>query len=58
MLSRLHTLNPPLALAFPRCSHSATQNPEEENNHGTPDKSKVPQADLPMTTGLHNLNQR
>jgi hypothetical protein len=57
-LSRLHTLDPPpLALAFPRSSHPATSDPEQENNQGTPDKSQVPQAN-PPTTGLHNSNQR
>jgi hypothetical protein len=56
-LSRLYTLDPLLALAFPRSSHSATPDPEQENNQRTPDKSQVPQADLP-TTGLHNSNQR
>jgi hypothetical protein len=28
---------PPLALAFPRSSHSATPDPEQENNQRTPD---------------------
>jgi hypothetical protein len=27
-LNRLHTLDPPLALAFPRSSHSATLDPK------------------------------
>jgi hypothetical protein len=31
-LSRLHTLDPPLALAFPRSSHTATIDSEQENN--------------------------
>jgi hypothetical protein len=31
-LSRLHTLDPPLALAFLRDSHSATRDLEQENN--------------------------
>jgi hypothetical protein len=44
-----------LALAFLRSIHSATSDPEQENNQGTPDKSQVPHADL-YTTGLHNLN--
>jgi hypothetical protein len=44
---------PPLALAFPRGSHSATLDPEQKNNQGTSNKSKVPQAD-PSTTRLHN----
>jgi hypothetical protein len=34
-LSRIHTLDPPLALAFPRSIHSATPDPEQENNQGT-----------------------
>jgi hypothetical protein len=39
-LSRLHTPPPlpPLALAFPRSSHSATVDSEQENNQETPDK--------------------
>jgi hypothetical protein len=56
-LSRLYTLDPLLALAFLRSSHSATLDPEQENNQRTPDKSQVPQAD-PSATGLHNSNQR
>jgi hypothetical protein len=56
-LSRMHTSNPPLALAFPRSNHPATAVPEQENNQGTPDKSQVPQAD-PPTTRMHNSNQR
>jgi hypothetical protein len=55
-LSRLHTLDPPLALVFLRSSHSTKPDPEQENNQETPDKSHVPQTDLP-TTGLHNSNQ-
>jgi predicted PP-loop superfamily ATPase len=31
-LSRLHTLDPPLALAFPGGSHSATWDPRQKNN--------------------------
>jgi hypothetical protein len=31
-LSSLHILDPPLALAFPRSSHSTTANSEQENN--------------------------
>jgi hypothetical protein len=54
-LSRLHTLDLPLELAFPWGSHSTTLDPEYENNQGTPDKLQVPQAD-PPTTRLHNLN--
>jgi hypothetical protein len=56
-LNRLHTLDPPLVLAFLRNSHLATSDPEQENNQRTPDKSQVPQADLPMTE-LHNSDQR
>jgi hypothetical protein len=52
-LSRLHTLIPPLALAFPRSSHSATADSEQENNQETPNKLQLPQADPPVT-GLHN----
>jgi hypothetical protein len=48
---------PPLALAFLRGSHLATQDPEQENNPGTPGRSQVPQADPPATR-LHNSNQR
>jgi hypothetical protein len=54
-LSRLHTVDPPLALAFLRSSHSATADFEQENNQETPDKLQVPQAGPPVT-GLHNLN--
>jgi hypothetical protein len=54
-LSRLHTLDPPLALAFSRSSHSTTTDFEQENKQETPDKIQVPQAD-PSVTGLHNLN--
>jgi hypothetical protein len=54
-LSRLHTLDPSLALAFPRSNHSATADSEQENNQETPDKMHVPQADPPVI-GLHNLN--
>jgi hypothetical protein len=56
--SRLHTLDSPpprLTLAFPRSSHSATTDSEQENNQETPDKLHVPQTDPPVT-GLHNLN--
>jgi hypothetical protein len=56
-LSRLYTLDPLLALAFLRSSHSATPDLEQENNQRTTDKSQIPQADLP-TIGLHNPNQR
>jgi hypothetical protein len=54
-LSRLHTLDPHLALGFPRSSHLATSDPEQENNQGTPDKSQVPQADPPAIE-LYNSN--
>jgi hypothetical protein len=54
-LSRLHTLEPSLALVFPRSSHSATTDSEQENNQETFDKLQVPQADPPVTR-LHNLN--
>jgi hypothetical protein len=33
--TRLYTLDPPLALAFPRDSHSATQDPRQKNNQVT-----------------------
>jgi hypothetical protein len=56
-LRRLYTLELLLVLAFPRSSHSATPDPEQENNQMTSDKSQVPQADPPVT-GLHNSNQR
>jgi hypothetical protein len=54
-LIMLHTLDPLLVLAFPRNSHSATADSEQENNQETPDKLQVPQADPPVT-GLHNSN--
>jgi hypothetical protein len=54
-LSRVHTLDPPLALAFSRSSHLVTADSEQENNQETPDKLQVPQAD-PSVIGLHNLN--
>jgi hypothetical protein len=54
-LSWLYTLDPLLALAFLRGSHSATTDPEQENNQGTLDKPQVPQAD-PPATGLHNTS--
>jgi hypothetical protein len=37
-LSRLHTLDLPLALAFLMSNPSATLDPEQENNQGTLDK--------------------
>jgi hypothetical protein len=37
-LTRLHTLDPPLALAFRRSRHLATTDFEQENNQETPDK--------------------
>jgi hypothetical protein len=55
--TRLYTLDPLLALAFPRSSHSATPDSEQENNQWTSDKLHVPQADPPVI-GLHNSNQR
>jgi hypothetical protein len=54
-LSRLYTLDPPLALAFLRSSHLATPDPKQENKQGTPDKSQVSQADPPMNR-LHKSN--
>jgi hypothetical protein len=54
-LSRLHTLDSPLALAFSRNSHSTTADSEQENNQETPNKLQVPQTDPPVT-GLHNSN--
>jgi hypothetical protein len=54
-LSRLYNLDPPLALAFPRSSHLATLDPEQENNQRTTYKSQVPQADR-LVTRLHNSN--
>jgi hypothetical protein len=54
-LSRLHTLDLHLALAFLRSSHSATADPEKENNQGILDKLQVPHANPPVT-GLHNSN--
>jgi hypothetical protein len=41
-LSRLHSMDPPLALAFLRSSHLVTAGLEQENNQGTPDKLQVP----------------
>jgi hypothetical protein len=38
-LSRLHTLDHPLALAFSKSSHLATTDPKQEINQGTTDKS-------------------
>jgi hypothetical protein len=38
-VSRPHTPVPPLALAFPRSSHSVTQDPEQKNNQGIPGRS-------------------
>jgi hypothetical protein len=48
-LSRLHTMDPPLALVFSRSSHSTIPDPEQENNQWTLDKSQVPQLDPPVT---------
>jgi hypothetical protein len=56
-LSRLHTLDPTLALAFPRGSHSATRDLGQKNNQGTSDRSHVPQADL-SATRLHNSDKK
>jgi hypothetical protein len=42
---------PPLALAFPRSSHSATADSEQENNQETSDKLQVSQAN-PTVIGL------
>jgi hypothetical protein len=39
-LSGLHTLDPPLALAFLRGSHSRTRDPKLENNQGTPGRMR------------------
>jgi hypothetical protein len=36
-ISRLHTLDPPVALAF-LSSHLATPDPKQENNQRTPDR--------------------
>jgi hypothetical protein len=52
-LSRLHTLVPQLALAFPWSSHLATQDLKQENNQWTLGRSQVTQADS-STTRLHN----
>jgi hypothetical protein len=48
---------PPFSISFSEERPFSTPDPEQENNQETPDKSQVPQADLP-TTGLHNSNQR
>jgi hypothetical protein len=55
-LRRLHTLGPPLALAFSRSNHSATPDPKQKNNQGTLDKSQVPQAD-PRCDKIAQLEQ-
>jgi hypothetical protein len=52
-LSRLHTLDHPLALAFLGSIRSTTPDLEQENNQGIPDKLQIPQADS-LATGLHN----
>jgi hypothetical protein len=52
-LSRLHTLDHPIALAFLRSNRSATPDLEQENNQGILDKLQVPQAN-PPAIGLHN----
>jgi hypothetical protein len=54
-LSKLHTLDPLLALAFLMSSHSTTADSGQENNQETPDKLQVPQTDSPVT-GLYNTN--
>jgi hypothetical protein len=54
-LSRLHTLDPPLALVFSRTGHSATADSEQENNQETLDKLQVTQAE-PLVIVLHNSN--
>jgi hypothetical protein len=54
-LSRLHTLDSPLALAFLRSRHSATTDSEQENNQETSDKPQVSQVD-PSVIELHNSN--
>jgi hypothetical protein len=54
-LSRLYTLDLPLALAFLRSRHAETPDLGEEKNQRTLDKSHVPQAD-PPATGLYNSN--
>jgi hypothetical protein len=53
--TRLHTLDPLLALAFSRSNHSTTADSKRENNQEAIDKLQVPQADPPVT-GLHNSN--
>jgi hypothetical protein len=53
MLNWLYALDPTLALVFPRSSHSATADLEQENNQATSDKPQVSQPD-PPATGLHN----
>jgi hypothetical protein len=55
-LSRLYTLDPPLALAFLKGSHSTTLAFEQESSHGMPDRSQVHQLDLLAAPGLHNTN--
>jgi hypothetical protein len=46
---------PTVSLSFSRSYHSATPDPEQEDNQGNSDKSQVPQVGMP-TTGLHNSN--
>jgi hypothetical protein len=47
-LSKLHTLDPPplFSISFLRSNHSATSDPEQENNQATLDKSQVPESCL------------
>jgi hypothetical protein len=54
-LSRLHTLYHPFSISFSEEHSFGNIRPEQENNQGTPDKSRVHQADLPMI-GLHDSN--
>jgi hypothetical protein len=56
-LSRLHTSDPPLAIAFPRGGHLATWDLKQKNNQGIPNRSHVPQTD-PLAIRLHNLDKK
>jgi hypothetical protein len=56
-LSRLYTLNPPLAVAFSRSSHLVIPDHKQENNQRALHKSQVHQADPPVTV-LNNSNHR
>jgi hypothetical protein len=53
-LSKLHTLDPPLAIAVLR-GIQQHRIPIKRITTGPPYRVQVPQADLPAT-GLHNLN--